>query len=242
MGMALATRPFAQNTALDEIARGDRHNVADWERKASLVLGGTLGCAAILLRNKSSILLGVLGAALIFRGSTGRCEVYRKIGINTARPHDERGVPGNRGTKVEAFEHVQKPADELFRYWRDLANLPRFMPHIISIEEGDDGISHWKVKGPLQTEVEWDSEIIEEQPGKMISWRTLPGAEVASAGSVWFEDEGEGTRVKVSLQYDPPAGTAGAAVATILGFSPEHQITEDLKQFKQLMENQTTAS
>jgi uncharacterized membrane protein len=237
-GMALVTRPFAQVSALDEIARADAHNVANWERIASIAVGGALGAAAVLTRSKVALAagLGLLGGAFIYRGSTGKCELYRQLGVNTAQRHLERGVPDNRGINVEAIEHIDKPAEELFHYWRDLSNLPSFMQHVISVEEAAGGISHWKVRGPMNSEVEWDSEIIEEQPGRMLAWRTLPGANVASAGSVWFEPEGGGSRVKVSLQYDPPAGAAGATVASMLGTDPKKLIVEDLGRFKQMME------
>lgn len=234
--MALVTRPFAQITALDEIAENDRHNLAKPERIASTVAGSLLVTAGLLLRSRPGILVGLLGGALILRGATGQCEVYRKLGINTARPHDKRGVPGNAGINIEATEHVQRPADELFRYWRRLENLPHFMDNVESVEESAEGVSHWKVKGPLNTKVEWDAEIVQEEPGKMVSWQSLPGATVANAGSVWFEPEGDGTRVKVSLQFHPPAGNVGGTISKLLGVSPQQQVEDDLGRFKELME------
>jgi uncharacterized membrane protein len=237
--MSLVSRPFARISALDAIASHDNHNVASAERTASLVVGGLLGTVGLLTRSRWGLFLGVLGGGLIVRGASGRCGLYRLMGINTAHPHLERGVPGNHGINLEAMEHVERPADELFRQWRKLENLPNIMPHIVSVEETADGTSHWKVRGPLEREFEWDAEIIEEQPGRMLSWQTLPGAQVASAGSVWFEPEGTGTRVKVSLQYRPPAGEAGAAFAAMLGASPKKQIREDLARFKALMEEES---
>lgn len=238
LSMALVTRPFAQIPALDEIARADKHNVADWERTTSLVIGGGLGLAGLILRNKTGLLLGLIGGALLYRGKSGQCEIYKQLGINTARPHAERGVPGNQGINIEASEYIERPADQLFRFWRQLSNLPQFMPHLISVDEVAEGISRWKVRGPLGYEMEWESEIIEEKPNRMLAWQTLPGAEVSSAGSVWFEPESHGTNVKVSLQYDPPAGRAGAVLAKILGASPKAQIATDLVRFKELMEAQ----
>lgn len=234
--MNLVTRPFAKLTELDEIARHDKRNVAQAERTLSLVAGGLLGAGAGLLRSKASIPLGLLAAGLLFRGATGRCGLYQALGINTSTPHPERGVRGRRGINIEAEESVDKPAGELYQRWRRLENLPQFLPHVVSIDETADGMSHWKVRGPLRRELEWDAEIIEEKPGRMLSWQTLPGAAVASAGSVWFEPDGNGTRVKVSLQYQPPAGALGAAVAGVLGASPARQIREDLARFKEMME------
>ena len=236
--MSLVTRPFARLTDLDEIARQDKRNVAPPERTASLVAGGILAAAGILTRPRFGVPLGVLATGFLWRGLTGRCGVYRALGLNTANPHPDRGVPGNKGINLEAEEHIRKPAGELFQQWRKLENLPQFLPHVVSVEETDDGTSHWKIRGPLRREWEWDAEIIEEQPGKMLSWQTLPGAAVASAGSVWFEPDSEGTRVKVSLQYQPPAGGWGAAVAGMLGAAPASQVREDLARFKEFMESQ----
>jgi uncharacterized membrane protein len=235
--MSLVTRPFAHIAELDEIASRDPHNLASWERTASLVGGSLLaGAAGLLWRHKPALLLGLLGGALVYRGATGHCELYRRLGINSARPHPEPGVRDGEGLKIEASEHVLRPADELYRYWRRLENLPHFMPHLISVEETAEGISRWKVQGPFGRELTWDAEIIEEQPGTMLAWQTLPGAAVASAGSVWFEPEGEGTRVKVSMKYAPPTGKVAGALAAIFGASPAKQIREDLARFKTLTE------
>ena len=239
--MSLSTRPFARLSALDEIARQDRRNVGAAERAVSLIAGGLLGAAGILLKSRARILLGLMGGALVHRGASGHCELYRLVGMNTARPHARRGVADGKGIKIEAATHVEKPAEEVFRCWRRLENLPRFMQHVVAVEESAEGISHWKVRGPLNRELHWDAEIIEEQPGKMLAWQTLPGAPVASAGSVWFEPEGEGTRVKVSMQYQPPAGEAGAAVAAILGASPKKQVAADLTRFKEMVEAESAA-
>ena len=112
------------------------------------------------------------------------------------------------------------------------------MPHIEAVEETSARRSHWTVKGPAGTSVEWDAEIISEHEGQMISWQSLPGSQVENAGSVWFEPAGDdsGTDVKVALQYHPPAGVLGAAVARMFGEAPEQQLEEDLSRFKELME------
>lgn len=87
--------------------------------------------------------------------------------------------------------------------------------------------------------VKWEAEIINDIPGKLIAWQTLPGASVRSAGSVWFEEGSDNsTRVKVSLEFDPPAGIAGGAVAALLGVSPRANLAEDLSRFKAFAERE----
>jgi uncharacterized membrane protein len=132
---------------------------------------------------------------------------------------------------------VQREPAEVFRYWRKLQNLARFMEHVESVEEIDTSRSRWVVRGPLGQRLHWDARIVNESEGEMIAWESLPGAEVNHAGSVWFDPEGRGgTTVKVILQYYPPAGAVGAATAHLMGEAPDQQVAEDLRRFKEIIE------
>jgi uncharacterized membrane protein len=85
--------------------------------------------------------------------------------------------------------------------------------------------------------VEWDAEIHNEIPNELIAWRSLAGSEVDNAGSVHFMPTANGdTEVRVVLRYDPPAGKLGATVARLLGEDPSHQVSEDLRRLKQVVE------
>lgn len=236
--MSLTTRPFAHVKELDDLGRENRVNIAKPERIASVAGGIALALYGLSRKSFSGAALSLLGGALIYRGSVGRCELYGKLGVNTALPRAERGVHGNKGIKVERAIHVNRPAGDVFRFWRHLENLPRFMPHLESVEEKTDRLSHWVVKGPLEQKIAWDAEIINEHPGSMISWQSLPGADVQSAGTVRFDSEEGGSRVSVNLQYYPTGGAFGAKVAKILGDAPEQQIDQDLARFKELIESE----
>jgi uncharacterized membrane protein len=133
---------------------------------------------------------------------------------------------------------VQRPAEEVYAFWRDFANLPRFMEHLERVDVLDEARSHWVAKGPAGRSVEWDAELVDDRPGEVISWRSLPGATVENEGSVHFSAApGErGTEVLVDLRYSPPAGTLGAAVAKLLGEEPATQLSDDLRRFKQVLE------
>jgi len=147
--------------------------------------------------------------------------------------------PGDDGAvHVEKSVVINRSAEELYRFWRDFQNLPRFMHHLVSVEVTGQTRSHWTAKGPAGTTVEWDAEIVNETPNELISWRSLEGADVANAGSVRFERApgGRGTIVRVKMQYRPTGGAVGATVAKLLGQSPEKQVKIDLYQFKQMME------
>lgn len=230
-------------------------NVAGWERWTSAIGGGALATYGLLRRDKVGVGLAVVGAALIHRGSTGHCAVYNAAGVSTApgdgverqdKPNANsgnsvqgpKGVKNEKGIKVHKAVTIGKPAQELYAFWRDFRNLPKFMNHLVSVEIRDGSKSHWVAKAPLGKTVQWDAEIINDDPGKLIAWRSLPGADVDSTGSVRFvpAPQGRGTEVHVSLSYQPPAGQIGAAVAKLFGEEPNQQVDNDLRHFRNLME------
>lgn len=216
-------------------------NVGETERLLSAVGGGALVVYGLTRGSLGGVVLALVGGSLLHRGTTGHCNVYEAAGINTAR-EGARGsrvsVPGNKGIKVEQSVTIDRPAGELYTYWRNFENLPKFMDHLESVKVQDDKRSHWVAKAPAGTTVEWDAEIINEKENELIAWRSLPGADVDNAGSVRFEQAtgGRGTVVKVSIEYNPPGGVVGSLVAKLFGEEPNQQVMDDLRRFKQVME------
>jgi len=133
---------------------------------------------------------------------------------------------------------VNLPPEEVYAYWRNLENLPRFMSHLESVESTGNRRSHWKARGPAGKTVEWDAETTADEPNKRISWRSLPGSDVDNRGTVFFETAtgGRGTRLRVEMGYDPPGGKIGAVVATLFREEPKQQIYDDLHVLKQILE------
>ena len=133
---------------------------------------------------------------------------------------------------------VNRPAEELYRFWRDFENLPRVMPHLEGVEVRGANLSHWIASAPVGTRVEWDAEIVDDRPNELISWRSVEGSQVRSSGSVRFQPAPgqRGTEVIVEMDYDPPGGPVGAVVAMISGEEPRQQIADALRRFKQVME------
>ena len=133
---------------------------------------------------------------------------------------------------------INAPRQALYAFWRDFRNLPLFMDNIESVRVFDESRSHWKVKGPADSTVEWDSLITEDVPGEVIAWTSATGAEVPNSGRIEFRDTSNqrGTQVTVTIVYDPPAGKLGKAVAKLFGREPNIQARRDLRRFKQLME------
>jgi uncharacterized membrane protein len=215
-------------------------NVAEIERWASALGGAALAVYGLRQRSMAGAMIAASGGALMYRGASGHCPVYTAAGINTARSEYDTKVAlgGRHGVNVELAATINCPADELYAFWRDFENLPRFMDHLVAVRNIDQRRSHWIAKAPGRRTVEWDAEIINEIPGELIGWRTLHGADVVSAGSVTFKDgnTGRSTEIHVRLQYSPPAGKIGAAIAWMLGHEPAQTIQEDLRRFKALME------
>lgn len=132
---------------------------------------------------------------------------------------------------------INRPASELYAFWRDFTNLPKFMENIESVTCTSGRLSHWVVKS-LTGAAEWDSEITEDLPGSRISWASLPHASVDSAGTIEFKQatEGRGTEVRALISFKPPMGGAGRMVAGWMQKDPHIQAKRDLRRLKQMME------
>jgi uncharacterized membrane protein len=133
---------------------------------------------------------------------------------------------------------INQPAGVVYGYWRDFANLPAFMTHLVSVETSGNGRSHWTATAPAGRTVEWDAEIVGDQPDERIAWRSLEGATVPNAGEVAFTAApgGRGTEVRVELSYELPGGAVGKLVAKLFGEDPQQQIDDDLRRLKQVLE------
>jgi len=210
-------------------------NISAIARWSSMIAGTALALEGYRRRNT---LASAVGFGFLARGISGFCPVSYALGRDTASKDTRTALGGSRGVIVESAVTIYRPPAEVYSYWRQLENLPRFMTHLERVEESGAGRSRWTARGPLETRVSWEAEIINDVPGELISWRTLPDSDVVSAGSVWFRSAGgdHGTRVKVKLQYAPPAGKIGATLAWLTGKDPQRQIDEDLRRFKQLVE------
>jgi uncharacterized membrane protein len=212
-------------------------NVSPLERWLSVLGGGALTIYGLRRGKLGGMAATVAGGSLLYRGLSGHCPCYSLLGMSTAHHGPATTIPAGQGIKVDQTITIDKSPEELYRFWYDLENLPRFMTHLQSVRVQGDR-SHWVAKGPLGTHVEWDAEIYNKNPNEMIAWRSLEGADVDSTGSVHFTPapSGRGTEVRVVLKYNPLAGKLGAAIAKLLGEDPQQQIRDDLRRFKQLME------
>ena len=216
-----------------------RINVSTTERWLSAIAGGALAVIGIRRRSVGGVLLAAGGGLLIDRAARGHCMVYDALNLDTA--HAEPAAPEEyfqRGIHVQESVTINKSPEELYRFWHDFTNLPRIMRHLESVTQIDEKRSRWKATAPAGWHVEWDAEIINDEPNQTIAWRSLAHASIPNSGSVRFVPApgDRGTELHVTLDYIPPAGRVGAMIAKLFGEEPAQQVKDDLRRFKQFME------
>lgn len=207
-------------------------NVGDAERLASVIGGGLLALYGLSQKSLGGVILAGLGGALVYRGTTGHCPVYDRLGMNTA---DDAGA---RAVEVVESVTVNVPRAEAYAYWRQVENLPRFMHHLRSVVALSETRTRWTAKGPGPfPDLVWEAAVVEEVPGERIVWRSLPDADVDNAGHVEFTDAPHGgTEVHARIAYRPPAGPLGRAVARWLDPVFGQMVRNDVRRFKSLLE------
>lgn len=235
---------------MDNVARklggalvGGEVNVGTVERWASMFGGGYLAGAGIKKGGAGGALMGLVGAILLHRGATGHCNVYTALGVDTsstgARPADG-AMPATgaaAGVRLEASITVNRMAEELYAYWRDFTNAPSYMDRIISVRALDDRRSLWTAEGPRGAAIEWMSDLTEDVPNRRIAWHSLPGSDLPNRGSVEFTPGRPGeTTVRHTLEFDPPGGMVGEAIARVMQGMTKEMVQADLRRFKTLME------
>jgi uncharacterized membrane protein len=226
-----------------ENLRKEDRQAAGMSKTARLV-SGLAGAALLALsfrRKRFRPLLFPVATGLISKALTGGSGVKSGRPAKAAREgriSPVASVPRGKGIKVEESVIIDRPVAEVYRFWRNFENLPRFMDHLETVTVIDETHSRWVAKGPAATRVEWDAVIHNEIDDELIAWRSLPGSEVNNAGSVHFAParDGKATEVRVVLSYDPPAGKLGATVAKLLGEEPSQQVEHDLRRLKHAMD------
>lgn len=205
--------------------------IEDWTALSSATVLLMVGAAR---RDRVGLVAAIASAPLLYRGLTGTWPAANGKASDTRAQ-----LGGPRGLRVQEAIQLEVPIDEVYRFWRRLENLPRFMSYLESVSESPDSErSHWVARGPGGVTVEWDAEIINQRENQLLAWRSLPGSDIVTAGSVNFDRArgGRATQITVNLQYAPPAGRGGAAVAWLFGRAPSQTIREDLRRLKQLLE------
>jgi uncharacterized membrane protein len=226
--------------------RCSRTNVGKVERWMTGASGAGLAAVGWRNREHGGRYLLMAGGALVLRAATGFCPAYWAAhrGLparwnppdGLARDDTKRAPSAGRGITLKASVRIERPVPEVYAFWRNLRNLPQFMAHLEAVEPLDDRRSRWVVRAPARPD-EWTAEIVHEEPDRLIGWRSLPDSQIVNAGSVNFRPvNANATGVSVSIEYRPPAGEAGAAIAALLGTNPSQMLCEDLVRLKGLLE------
>ncbi len=220
-----------------------RHiNVGRRERTASIAAGAALVGLGLLRGKLGGLATAALGAMIVKRGLEGHCRVYEALGFDTAT--EDRPDPTelyNHGVRIHESVIVNRPPHALYDYWQEFSNHTRFMPNVESVRDEGAGRSFWRLRAPGGLIVEYQAEIINDEPGRLIAWRSVAGADIQHAGTVRFIEAADGgTDVQFNVEYLPPAGYVGqfgAKLLRIIGRSPRTDVAEGLRRFKQLMES-----
>ncbi len=222
-----------QTTHINPPANGSSHiNVGKSERIASAVGGALLTFYGLRKPNAVGLVLAAAGGALLYRSATGHCPVNSAIGRDTATDEDI-------SIDITSTVTINKPRAEVYQFWRQLDNLPKFMEHLESVQQLGPKRSHWNARIPGGIgSISWGADIIAERENELIAWRSLPAADIDNAGEVRFSDapsSGE-TIVQASISYRPPAGAMGGMAAKLLNPMLKEMILKDIRRFKRLME------
>ena len=190
-------------------------------------VGGTaLAWHGLGQRGLGGTLMAIVGAGLAARAATNMD--LRRL----------RGGRGRRGVDIEKAIYIDAPREWVFDLWSAYEHFPHFMSHVEEVRPLDDIRSHWVVKGPAGTRLEWDAALTACERPRVLSWRTESGAPVQHAGTVRFDEEADGTRVTVCMSYNPPGGAVGHAIARLLGRDPKQEMDDDLMRMKAFIETQ----
>ena len=214
-----------------------RTNIGELERVASAAVGGWLVLHALRKRSLGSLVGGAIGADLLFRGISGHCGLYETIGVNTANTGESGIEISSHSPHVEKSITIGRTPDELYKFWRDAQNLVLIHGHFAEITPVNAKTTHWRVKGLLQ-HFEWDSVLTVQDPGKQISWMSLPGTRLPNEGTIMFRPAsgGKGTEVKLTQRFEPPLSPLSSAVAKAFRLVPGAITDKALRRFKSLVE------
>ena len=212
-------------------------NISFAERAVSVAAGANLIASGLLnifshpIRN---LLVAGAGGYLVFRGATGYCPVYNFV-------DRQRSQIKNSNVNIRTSVFINKPRQEVYDFWRNLENLPLFMTHLKSVKQLDGKRSHWESNLPGNlSSISWEAEIVSDNPGSVIGWRSIAGSEIDNAGKVEFTDaaDGQGTVVQVVISYLPPrGGFIKSKIADLLSPVFERMVRNDINNFKHYIEN-----
>lgn len=209
-----------------------KHNVGKADRVLSALLGATTLLRMTRWHGVGKAAAVTSGIMLLTRAATGHSKVYEALGVSSTSLKEGAGID------LDVSITIMRPREEVFEFWRDVSNLPLFMRHLKSVEDMGGGVTHWEAFGPREIPVEWDAQLINEEPNELLAWASLPGSLIENAGSVQFKDAGErGTEVLLNMRYRPSKGMVpGFLLAKVMNPVTQADVLADLRRLKHVME------
>lgn len=200
-------------------------------RLLTSIAGGAMAVYGLARRDRFGSALGMAGLALLTRGTTNK-NLRRVVGMPS----------GRNGISIVKTIDIDAPVDRVFAFMTDWEEFPKWMSHVRVVRTAGPRNSvgertHWEVDGPAGSTVEWEALTTRFEPNAMFAWKSLEGEAIRQAGRMRFaENEHGGARVRIELQYKPPAGALGHAVAKMFGRDPKQQMDDDLARLKMVIE------
>lgn len=224
-----AEKAMQQPHHCNSLIPGVQANVSTIERILMVAAGGYLLYNGLSRKNKS-VAQSIAGTTMLARGISGYCPVYDAVG--------KGGRMKSTNVNIRTTVNIDKPVNEVYDFWRNLENLPKFMQHLESVVEKDKITSHWTATGPGGIgKISWDAHILMDERGKMLSWHSLPDSTIDNAGKILFKENGSGgTELDVTISYHAPLGIAGEAAAKLLNPFFERMVKSDIQSLKTYME------
>ena len=215
-----------------------KNNIGAIEQFLSIGIGSGLVAFGLTQRGKGGILPIIAGGGLLLHGLSNHSRLYAAIGIDESHGSPIRH-PLDRTVHFRESICINRSPADIYAFWRDFKNLPRFMQSIMAVEELDEKRSRWHARGPLKKKFHWEAELHEERENEMIKWRTIEtesNLEHEGTFSLRPAPGNRGTILSLDCRWSPPGGVFGAATAKLLPQDPARQVSEDLRRFRQLME------
>lgn len=233
----------AENTPINPPVTGSsRINVSKAERAISIAGAALLltsGVKDIKKHPVTAFIKALAGGYLLYRGASGHCPIREAIVKQVVVRQQPKPL------LIQEALTVNRPRNEVYRYWRQLSNLPLFMKHLEEVRVEDDRYSHWKLRLPADAgTIEWKAEITDDQPDEQLAWRSVEGSDIDTAGEIIFQDApgDRGTEIHATIYYRAPAGDIGKAAARLFRKAFEIQVRQDLRRFKQMLETGETST
>lgn len=222
----METKKQVQTSTLSNIL--PHANVSTVER-ILMIAGGSYVLYKALSGNKKDIMKSTLGGSMLLRGISGYCPIYDAVDSvqNSPKSHGD----------INIKSIINKPVNEVYDFWRNLENLPKFMTHLESVKSIDNKTSEWVAKGPSGIgSLSWKAQIIHEQREKLLSWQSMADSSIENSGRVSFKSLGQSTEIEVTISYKAPLGTAGELAAKLLNPLFTKLVKTDVENFKSFME------